>query len=205
MATNPGLSPRKGLLRVTPSPPESPDQLHGNWPGGGRLTGGAAGAAARCCGGGGGGGGGFAACTGGGGGGGLGSSTGLHCATLSLREVSSAASSALSLFSSACASSSEAFRTGVGSGGASGAGGAGVSIVARFRVGSTGEQARNSHDVMSSRRRSKSPNSKALSHGAQPMRAGRRAGALANIAAGRGGNGTGGGAKACRLAAASAS
>src|SRR6266851_3127242 len=202
MATNPGLSPRKCLLRVTPSPPESPDQLHGSWPGGGRLTGGAGGAAA-CCWGGGGGGGGLAACTGGGGG--LGASIGLHCATLSLRLASSAASSTLSLFSSACASSSEAFKTGVGSGGGSGAGGAGVSIVARFSVGSTGAQARNSHDVMSSRRRSRSPNSKALSHGAQPRRAGRRAGALANIAAGRGGSGTGGGAKACRLAAASAS
>src|SRR6267142_904751 len=105
MATNPGLSPRKCLLRVTPSPPESPDQLQGSWPGGGRLTGGAGGAAACCWGGG-----------GGGGGGGLGASIGLHCATLSLRLTSSATSSALSLLSSACASSSEAFRTGVGSG-----------------------------------------------------------------------------------------
>src|SRR3981081_2872409 len=102
------------------------------------------------------------------------------------------------------AAAGEVFRTGVGSGGGSGAGGAGVSIVARFSVGSTGAQARNSHDVMSSRRRSKSPNSKALTHGAQPRRAGRRAGALANIAAGRSGSGTGGGGLAWGLAPESA-
>src|SRR5215813_7340672 len=170
-------------------------------PGGGRVVGGACGIDACCCGGGGGG---LAACTGGGGGGGgLGGSIGLHIASLSLSSASRAASSAFSLFWLSCASSSYALSTGVGSAGGSGGGGAGVSSVARFIVGSTGAHARSTHEVMSTKSSSRSPNSKALTHGAQPTRV--TAGTLARTAAGRAGTGTGGGAKACRLAAASAS
>src|SRR5512143_517047 len=139
-----------------PSPPESPDQSHGSVPGGGRLGGGAA--CACCCGGGGGGGGAFAIC---GGGGGFGGSIGLHSATLCLMPSWSTASSALSFFSSACASSSEAFNTGVGSGGGGGAGGAGVSWVATLSDGSTGAQARSAHEASSSRIRKSRPHSSA--------------------------------------------
>src|SRR5262249_6386509 len=96
------------------------------------------------------------------------------------------------------------FRTGVGSGGGSGAGGAGVSMVARLSVGSTGEQARISHDVINNSSRRSRPNNKALSQGAHPARTG-TAGALAITGARREGTGTDGSAKPVRLAAASAS
>src|SRR6266851_8933302 len=119
----------------------------------------------------GGGGGGGALATGGGSG--LGGSTGLHCATLSLRSACSAASSALRVFSSPCASSSAAFSTDVGSGGGGGAGGAGVSRVVRFVDASTGAQARRNHEAISSARSSNSPNSSAASQRDQPRPAGR--------------------------------
>src|SRR5471032_1786601 len=113
------------------------------------------------------------------GGGGLGTSIGLHCSTLFLRSASSAASCTLSFFSSDCASSSEAFRRGVGSGGGGGAGGASVSSVATLVVGSTGAQARSSHEAMSNIRSSSRPKSKAPHQRDQPSRAGRAmAGAL---------------------------
>src|SRR5258708_10856752 len=128
-------------------------------PGGGRLVGGAE---ACCCGGGGaGGGGGALACTGGGGG--LGGAIGLHRSTLCLRSACSEASTAFRFFSSACASSSEAFSTGVGSGGGGGGGGASASCVATFSEGSTGAQARSSHDAIRSSSNSRSPKSKAPS------------------------------------------
>src|SRR5476651_1386966 len=180
-------------------------------PGGGRLVGGAF---ATC---GGGGGAGFGTGGGGGGGGGaaatFGGLGGLHISSLPLRSCSRAASWILSFFSSAWMSSSDAFSTGVGSGGASGAGGAGVSSVATLSDGSTGAQARNSHEVISSRSSSISPNSRPLSQRDQPRRAGNSAaGALARIAAGGvaagtsvdTGAGSGGDAKPCRPAAASA-
>src|SRR5215218_4903859 len=160
-------------------------------PGGGRLGGG----------GGGGGGGGAAACRSGGGGGGALATTGggggfdgsigLHMSTLCLRSSCSAASSILSFFSLACSSSSDAFSTGVGSGGGSGAGGAGVSIVATLSEGSTGAQARSSHEAISSRIRNISPNSRAPQKRDQPTAAGSIiAGALASTADGGGGGGT---------------
>src|SRR5476649_1740752 len=179
-------------------------------PGGGRLVGGALATW------GGGGGAGFGTGGGGGGGGGaaatLGGSGGLHISSLPLRSCSRAASWILSFFSSAWMSSSDAFSSGVGSGGASGAGGAGVSRVATLSDGSTGAQARNSHEVISSRSSSISPNNSPLSQRDQPSRAGNStAGALARRAAGGAavgtgaGSGSGGDAKPCRPAAASAS
>jgi len=193
MPTNPGLSPQ--IVSVAgdgPSPPESPDQLQGNWPGGGRFDRRvrAARPAPR------------PVCWGGGGGGGRrlgrlyrrrrgrwrlgGARSACIGATLSLREVSSAASSALSLFSSACASSSEALRTGVGSGGASGRrGGGGVfhgGDVQRRIDRRTGTQQPRRHEQQKKKQKSEQ-------QGAEPgassqcARAGRRV-RWANIAAG---------------------
>ena len=122
-----------------------------------------------------------------GGGGGLGGSIGLHIATLCLMSSCRAASSALSFFSSACASSSEALSTGVGSGGGWGAGGAGVSCVATLSDGSTGAQARRSHEASSSRIRNSRPHSRAPHQRDHRKAAGTIAGALASTAAGPGG------------------
>ena len=67
-------------------------------------------------------------------------------------------------------------------------------------------QARSNHEASSRRRSSSSPNSKALSHGAQARRwDSATAGALAKTAAGGKGLGTIASGSGCRLAAASAS
>ena len=89
-------------------------------------------------------------------------------ADLLSREGPVLASSARSVRSALCASSSEAFRAGSGSGTATaGATAAGNRLADRLTVGATGSRARNSQAAMSSRSASIAPNSKAAHHRAE--------------------------------------